>query len=69
MKRCKTHFHNLPCGATAILGNNGYIWISPLVDEDLTPVESADEAAAREEVPTKEVTLSAMTSLAMLSLS
>ncbi|XP_059621241.1 exosome complex component RRP4 [Phlebotomus argentipes] len=29
VKRCKTHFHNLPCGATVILGNNGFIWISP----------------------------------------
>jgi len=25
--RRKTHFHNLPCGASIILGNNGYIWI------------------------------------------
>ncbi|XP_067938008.1 exosome complex component RRP4-like [Watersipora subatra] len=30
IKRCKNHFHNLPCGATVILGNNGYIWICPL---------------------------------------
>ena len=29
VKRCKTHYHNLPCGATVILGNNGYIWIGP----------------------------------------
>ena len=55
VKRCKTHFHNLPCGATVILGNNGFIWISPLVDDDLTPVGSADEAAARQQVQTKEV--------------
>ncbi|KAF6018664.1 EXOSC2 [Bugula neritina] len=30
VKRCKNHFHNLPCGVTVILGNNGYIWICPL---------------------------------------
>ena len=29
IKRRKTHFHNLPCGASLILGNNGYIWVSP----------------------------------------
>lgn len=29
VKRCKTHFHNLACGATVILGNNGFIWIAP----------------------------------------
>ncbi|KAI8038888.1 hypothetical protein M5D96_008801, partial [Drosophila gunungcola] len=29
VKRRKMHFHNLPCGASVILGNNGYIWISP----------------------------------------
>lgn len=28
VKRCKNHFHNLLCGASIILGNNGYIWIS-----------------------------------------
>lgn len=29
----KTHFHNLPCGAHVILGNNGYVWISQHVPE------------------------------------
>lgn len=29
IKRSKTHFHNLPCGASIILGKNGFIWISP----------------------------------------
>ena len=33
IKRRKTHFHNLPYGATVILGNNGYIWICPTADE------------------------------------
>lgn len=27
VKRSKTHFHNLPIGASVILGNNGFIWI------------------------------------------
>jgi exosome complex component RRP4 len=39
VKRRKTHFHNLPCGASLILGNNGLIWISPTTNDD-------DEAAA-----------------------
>ena len=33
VKRRKTHFHNLPCGASLILGNNGYIWIGALATE------------------------------------
>ncbi|XP_017491405.1 PREDICTED: exosome complex component RRP4 [Rhagoletis zephyria] len=34
VKRRKTHFHNLPCGASIILGNNGFIWISPTVNTE-----------------------------------
>lgn len=34
VKRRKTHFHNLPCGASLILGNNGYIWITTTINED-----------------------------------
>lgn len=33
VKRRKSHFHPLPCGCTIILGNNGYIWISPTASE------------------------------------
>ncbi|XKL61786.1 hypothetical protein PGB90_001619 [Kerria lacca] len=33
VKRSKTHFHNLPCGASIILGKNGFIWISPTVSD------------------------------------
>ncbi|XP_077986678.1 exosome complex component RRP4-like [Glandiceps talaboti] len=36
VKRRKTHFHNLTCGASVILGNNGYVWISPTVEGDDT---------------------------------
>ena len=32
IKRRKTHFHNLPCGVSIIIGNNGYIFISPTVN-------------------------------------
>lgn len=35
IKRCKTHFHNLTCGASVILGNNGFIWISPMINTDV----------------------------------
>ncbi|KAG2469769.1 EXOS2 protein, partial [Polypterus senegalus] len=38
IKRRKTHFHNLTCGASIILGNNGYVWIYP------TPAEQNEEA-------------------------
>ncbi|XP_005990687.1 exosome complex component RRP4 isoform X1 [Latimeria chalumnae] len=33
VKRRKTHFHNLPCGASIILGNNGFIWIYPTMEQ------------------------------------
>lgn len=52
IKRRKTHFHSLPCGASIILGNNGYIWICPTGNEmedktggyeqNLEPVQRAD---------------------------
>ncbi|KAF7268793.1 exosome complex component Rrp4 [Rhynchophorus ferrugineus] len=32
VKKSKIHFHNLPFGVSLILGNNGYIWISPPID-------------------------------------
>ncbi|XP_077593852.1 exosome complex component RRP4 [Stigmatopora nigra] len=38
IKRQKTHFHNLPCGASIILGNNGFIWLYP------TPGQQEEEA-------------------------
>lgn len=34
VKRSKTHMHNLSCGASVILGNNGYIWICPIVNQE-----------------------------------
>lgn len=57
VRRRKTHFHNLPFGASAILGCNGYIWISRLKSQDeqktggyvddteLVPVETRDVIA------------------------
>ncbi|KAK7100809.1 exosome complex component RRP4-like [Littorina saxatilis] len=50
VKRRKTHFHTLPCGVKIILGNNGYIWLTPTVTEsntggyevDLSPVSRGD---------------------------
>ncbi|RUS82933.1 hypothetical protein EGW08_009317 [Elysia chlorotica] len=56
--RRKTHFHNLPIGASIILGNNGYIWISPTAQDkseesggyetNLQPVPKSDrEVIAR----------------------
>ncbi|CAI4225986.1 unnamed protein product [Auanema sp. JU1783] len=34
VKRRKTHFHSLPCGAGVIIGCNGFVWISPELSED-----------------------------------
>ncbi|XP_076441452.1 exosome complex component RRP4-like [Babylonia areolata] len=55
VKRRKTHFHTLPCGVKIILGNNGYIWLTPTSTEEsntggytvnLSPVPRSD----REEI-------------------
>lgn len=35
IKRRKNHFHNLPCGVSVIIGNNGYIWISPIINVEV----------------------------------
>ncbi|CAG9783170.1 unnamed protein product [Diatraea saccharalis] len=47
VKRRKNHFHNLPCGISVIIGNNGYIWISPqkqdiMVEENTDEIENYD---------------------------
>ena len=55
VKRCKTHFLNLPCGATVILGNNGYVWISPLDNEEATLADGQTERLANGDTATKEV--------------
>ncbi|TRY74768.1 hypothetical protein TCAL_09194 [Tigriopus californicus] len=34
IKRRKTHFHKLPCGVSVILGNNGFVWVSPTEHEE-----------------------------------
>lgn len=39
IKRRKNHFHNLPCGISVIIGNNGYIWISPPEQNNLVEEE------------------------------
>jgi len=37
IKRRKNHIHNLPFGATIILANNGYVWISSTsIDDEST---------------------------------
>lgn len=55
VKRRKTHFHNLPCGVSIIIGNNGFIWVSPTVNvevegqggftQNLDPVSKSDREA------------------------
>lgn len=32
--RRKNHFHSLPCGASVILGNNGFVWVCPASSAD-----------------------------------
>ncbi|KAG8238713.1 hypothetical protein J437_LFUL015271 [Ladona fulva] len=35
IRRRKNHFHDLHCGASIILGNNGFIWISPTINTEV----------------------------------
>lgn len=35
IKRRKTHFHNLPCGVSVIIGNNGFVWVAPTVNTEV----------------------------------
>ncbi|EDS25967.1 exosome complex exonuclease RRP4 [Culex quinquefasciatus] len=53
IKRRKTHFHNLPCGASIILGNNGFIWISPVVNTEGEDgggfTQNLDEAVSKQD--------------------
>ena len=55
VKRCKTHFLNLPCGATVILGNNGYVWISPLDNEEATLTDGQTERFPEDDTVPKQV--------------
>ncbi|XP_017040721.1 exosome complex component RRP4 [Drosophila ficusphila] len=54
VKRRKMHFHNLPCGASVILGNNGYIWISPTKGQEQEGGEGGFAQNLNEPVPRAE---------------
>ncbi|EDV36657.1 uncharacterized protein Dana_GF11836 [Drosophila ananassae] len=51
VKRRKMHFHNLPCGASVILGNNGYIWIAPTKAQEQDGGEGGFAQNLNEHVP------------------
>ncbi|KAH8277788.1 hypothetical protein KR018_007396 [Drosophila ironensis] len=51
VKRRKMHFHNLPCGASVILGNNGYIWIAPTKAQEQEGGEGGFAQNLNEPVP------------------
>ncbi|XP_053600741.1 exosome complex component RRP4 [Plodia interpunctella] len=42
IKRRKNHFHNLPCGVSVIIGNNGYVWISTQKEETMMEEHKED---------------------------
>ncbi|XP_048006089.1 exosome complex component RRP4 [Leguminivora glycinivorella] len=50
IKRRKNHFHNLPCGISMIIGNNGYIWLSPQ-RQDIMAEENKEEIQNYETQP------------------
>lgn len=50
ISRRKNHFHNLPCGVSVIIGNNGFIWISPqrqdiMVEENKDDIKNSEAQA------------------------
>ncbi|CAG9865299.1 unnamed protein product [Phyllotreta striolata] len=53
IKRSKTHFHNLPVGASIILGNNGLIWICTSINNSEESVggfvQNLEEVVPRQE--------------------
>ncbi|XP_068628494.1 exosome complex component RRP4 [Battus philenor] len=51
IRRRKNHFHNLPCGVSVIIGNNGYIWISPQSNTDLLMDDNVEEIQNAEKQP------------------
>lgn len=42
VKRAKKHFHELPCGVHAILGNNGYIFVAERVEAERVEAERVE---------------------------
>jgi len=49
LRRRKSHFHRLPCGIGVILGNNGYVWISPNVGAISATTDGEDAPPAQEQ--------------------
>jgi len=68
IKRRKNHIHNLPCGASVILGNNGYVWISPLPNGRMpgTNLEEEDPESTQPSLEDIEVSLKERTVVARL---
>merc|ERR1711937_55924 len=50
--------HNLPCGVTAILATNGFVYFCPLVEEDISVVKEVDSATRENICRLRQVTLS-----------
>lgn len=57
IRRVKTHFCSLSCGIDVILGNNGYIWISPSLSEDDLEKRSAEDSTWSPAPITKDIRL------------
>ena len=60
IKRCKNHFHQL-CGVSLILGNNGFVWICPTIED----VQKQDQL--RYQVPSAPGTSSVETAVHVVS--
>jgi len=50
IRRAKSHFISLECGVDLIIGNNGYIWVSPTATNKRTSIEEDED----EEIDTTE---------------
>lgn len=47
IRRRRNHFHVLPCGISMIIGNNGFIWISPTTQDHENNINNEDANAVR----------------------
>jgi len=58
IRRRKNHVHNLPCGVTAILATNGFVYFCPILGEEIGQHAELDSAVRENICRLRQVTLS-----------
>ena len=57
IRRRKNHVHNLPCGVTAILATNGFVYFTGLLGDDIQAQEKIDKATRESICRLRQVTM------------